>query len=118
MSVIRAAFAMKGDETMDAASLWRIIPLCLAMLLAGVIRPTPARAQDDDDRERAAATLENGRAEAALYTIHPAGRDDVSLKLRDESVLKWNNSVDQSVYGNIFVWTRDGRPEVVASIYQ
>jgi hypothetical protein len=97
---------------------WRIIPLCMAVLLAGAIRPSVARAQDDDDRGRAAATLENGQAEAVLYAIHPAGRDDVSLKLHKESVLKWYNSVDQSVYGNIFVWTSNGRPEVVASIYQ
>lgn len=40
------------------------------------------------------------------------------IPLNDESVLRWNNSVDQSVFGNIFVWTKAGRPEVVASIYQ
>lgn len=89
--------------------------LGLVSLLAGA---TLVHGQEED-RERAASTLENGRVEAALYTIHPAGRnDDTSIKLHEESVLTWHNSVDQSVYGNIFVWTRAGRPEAVASIYQ
>jgi hypothetical protein len=72
----------------------------------------------EEDREQAATTLENGKLEAARYTIRPAGRNDQPIKLHEESVLKWHNSVDQSVYGNIFVWTRSGRPEAVASIYQ
>jgi hypothetical protein len=76
-------------------------------------------ADGQEDRDRAAATLENGRVEAALYTIHPADRDDdKSITLHEEPALKWHNAVDQSVYGNIFVWTRAGRPEAVASIYQ
>jgi hypothetical protein len=73
----------------------------------------------EEDREQAASTLADGRMEAALYTIRPADLDDdKSIKLHPEPVLTWNNSVDQSVYGNIFLWTRAGRPEAVASIYQ
>jgi hypothetical protein len=87
----------------------------MAALLFGV---SPSGAQEqDEDRERAAATLANGQREAALYTIRPAGSEK-TIALSEESVLRWNNSVDQSVFGNIFVWTKGGRPEVVASIYQ
>jgi hypothetical protein len=94
--------------------LWRLPRLGLFSLLLSA-----SQVNGQEDRERAAATLENGRVEAALYTIHPADRDDdKSIKLHAEPVLKWHNSVDQSVYGNIFVWTRAGRPEAVASIYQ
>jgi len=71
----------------------------------------------DQERERAARTLANGQREAALYTIRAASSENM-IPLHDESVLRWNNSVDQSVFGNIFVWTRAGRPEVIASIYQ
>lgn len=95
------------------ASLWRIVSLVVASLAVGIV---PANAQEED-RERAAATLANGRHEAALYAIRPAGGEK-PIPLHEESVLRWNNSVDQSVFGNIFVWTKAGRPEVVASIYQ
>jgi hypothetical protein len=95
------------------ASLGRIVLTALIVLLLCVI---PAAAQDED-RERAAATLANGQLEAALYAIRAAGSEK-SIALHDESVLRWNNSVNQSVFGNIFLWTKNGRPEVVASIYQ
>jgi len=85
------------------------------LLVALLVMPASAQ---DDERERTVATLENGQFEAALYKIHLPDRDDDSIKLHEESVLKWNNSVDQSVFGNIFLWTKGGRPEVVASIYQ
>ena len=75
-------------------------------------------ALSDDDRERAAATLEHGRLEAARYLIRPAIDDRKPIKLHTESLLKWQNTVDKSVHGNIFVWTKEGRPEVVASLYR
>jgi hypothetical protein len=71
----------------------------------------------DEERERAEAALANGQHEAALYAIGTPGSEK-TIPLHDESVLRWNNSVDQSVFGNIFLWTKAGRPEVVASIYQ
>lgn len=84
----------------------------MAVLLASA-----AALAQDEDRERAAATLESGLREAALYTIGPSDRGR-PIALQKESVLRWNNSVNKSVFGNIFLWTKDGRPEVIASIYQ
>jgi hypothetical protein len=78
----------------------------------------PVSAHADDESERAATTLENGKLEAARYVIRSAGDDRQPILLHGESLLKWNNSVNQSVHGNIFVWTKAGRPEVVASLYQ
>jgi hypothetical protein len=99
---------------------WRTAPLMgeVAVLLVFAIQVMPVTAQSDDDRERAAATLENGQLEAALYVTRRAEDDQKPIKLNVESVLKWHNSVNQSVHGNIFVWTKEGRPEIVASIYQ
>jgi hypothetical protein len=95
----------------------RISSLVAAAVLALALRGVPATAQPEGDRERSTATLENGQAEAALYSIRAEG-SKTSIPLHEEPVLKWNNSVNQSVFGNIFLWTKAGRPEVVASIYQ
>jgi hypothetical protein len=90
----------------------------MAVLLVFAIQVIPLRAQADDVPDPAAATLENGKVEAALYTIRSKNDDQKPIKLNVESLLKWQNSVNQSVHGNIFVWTKEGRPELVASIYQ
>jgi hypothetical protein len=97
--------------------------LCLAalvVLLASALHVTTSSAQldDDDDGARTVETLENGQREAGLYSLRIEEADARPIVLHDESLLKWHNSVNQSVFGNIFVWTKAGRPEVVASIYQ
>jgi hypothetical protein len=94
------------------AALGRIVMLGCALVVAAV-----AAMAQDEDRERAAVTLVNCEREAALYTIRAADSEQ-TIPLHAESILRWSNSVDQSVFGNIFVWTKAGRPEVVASIYQ
>jgi hypothetical protein len=91
---------------------------CIAGLLLLAALARPAAGQADDERQRAVAALEAGRLEAALYAIRRLNDDRVPIELHEESLLQWNNSVNQSVHGNIFVWTKNGRPEVVASIYR
>ena len=95
------------------ASSWRIVPSVVFSLVVGIA----ASSAQEEDRERAEATLANGQREAALYTIRSAAGEK-PIALHEESVLRWNNSVNQSVFGNIFLWTKAGRPEVVASIFQ
>jgi hypothetical protein len=57
------------------------------------------------------------KEEAARYTfrLEDSGR---TLQFRPESVLSWVNTVVGGVYGDVFIWTADGRPEVVGSIYR
>ena len=57
------------------------------------------------------------KREAAAYTIRLEGSDR-PLTLRPEPVLKWSNPVIGTIYGDVFVWTEQGRPEAVASIYK
>lgn len=104
----------------DTTALWRSASLMTkaAVWLVFAVQVIPVSAQPDDHRERTAATLENGKLEAALYVIRPAEDDRRPIQLNGESLLKWHNAVNQSVHGNIFVWTKAGRPEMVASIYQ
>lgn len=90
----------------------------LVAFFVAAVPTMPVRAQSDDERVRSEETLKNCRMEAASYVIRTTQREQSPIKWQQESLLKWQNTVDKSVHGNIFVWTRDGRPEVVASIYQ
>ncbi len=55
-------------------------------------------------------------AEQYDFTLDGDGR--TKLKLQSEPILRWSNPVAGSIYGNVFVWTHQGRPEAVASIFK
>ncbi len=89
--------------------------IVLAPLLgfAGFIRAEPPQ----DEKALAEAFRAFAKREAAAYTIRLEGSDR-PLTLRPEPILKWSNPVMGTIYGDVFVWTADGRPEAVASIYR
>jgi hypothetical protein len=76
----------------------------------------PPESQKDEK-----AIVEEFRAfakeEAARYTCRLEGSDR-PLRFHPESALSWTDPVVGGVYGDVFIWTAEGRPEVVASIYR
>ena len=98
-----------------------------ALFMTALALATAARAQAPDakagdaESDRATLAIALAKRAAAEYTIRPAavgGGTSAPLMLRPEPVLKWSNPVAGSIHGAIFVWTTDGRPEVIASIYK
>jgi hypothetical protein len=76
------------------------------------------RADDPkDENKRAEQFLGIAKREAAAYSIRLTGSDQ-PLVLQPEPILKWSNPVVGSIYGDVFIWTENGRPEAVASIYK
>ena len=77
--------------------------------------PPPAKA----DREKARKELV---AKMALEVVTEyevtQGKDPAKLVLQKEPILRWSNPSAGSVYGDVYVWTSQGRPEVLASIYR
>ena len=69
--------------------------------------------------ENIEAALKLTLAAAAEYEIR-VGTDEKEkpLELQREPVLKWSNPDRGEVHGNVFVWTRDGRPLVVGSLFK
>jgi hypothetical protein len=67
--------------------------------------------------ENIAAALRLTQAAAAEYEIR-VGDDDRPLDLQREPVLKWSNPDRGEVHGNVFLWTREGRPLAVASLFK
>ncbi|OYP38849.1 hypothetical protein [Rhodopirellula sp. MGV] len=52
---------------------------------------------------------------AESYTLEVEGR---VLELRREPVLTWTDPEHGEVYGDVYVWTDQGRPAAIASIYK
>ena len=69
------------------------------------------------NRENIEAALKLTQAAAAEYEFRVAG-DDKPLDLRREPVLRWSNPEKGEVHGNVFLWTRDGRPLVVGALFK
>src|SRR5205807_3550064 len=63
------------------------------------------------------AALKLTQATAAEYEIR-VGEDDKPLELQREPVLQWSNPDRGEVHGNVFLWTREGRPLVVGSLFK
>ncbi len=80
-----------------------------------------AQAPSDDETEAARATesLPVVRKAAESYVVveeRPVGK--VTLEFHPEPLLQWSNPVGGSFHGAVFIWTADGRPDVIASIYR
>lgn len=98
--------------------------LPVAILAVGsllVVVPTGGSVQNPADtpanRENIEAALKLTRAAAMEYEIR-VGSDDKPLELQREPVLRWSNPDRGEVHGNVFLWTRDGRPLVVGSLFK
>jgi hypothetical protein len=92
----------------------------LAFLACGVwsgLADDP-KAETPDEKQLAKQALEISRKEAALWEIELAGERPKKLKLQTEPVLRWSNPSAGEIYGAVFVWISDGRPEVIGSIYK
>jgi hypothetical protein len=71
-----------------------------------------------DEKQLAREALEISRTEAARWELALGGDRQKKLKLLDDPVLRWSNPAVGEIYGAVFLWIRDGRPEVVGSIYK
>src|SRR5262249_35817623 len=80
---------------------------------AAVARPQKP-AETTATPENIEAAFKISLAAAAEYEFR-VGKDenDKPLELVRESRLKWSNPAASDIQGNVFVWTRDGRPLVV-----
>jgi hypothetical protein len=73
----------------------------------------PAKAENIE------AALKLTQAAAREYEFR-VGSDEKAkpLELQKEPVLKWSNPEVGDIHGNVFLWTREGRPLVVACLFQ
>jgi hypothetical protein len=100
--------------------LWiRALILSLAAL-AFVAEDKPAAKPPDDqiEKERAATALEMCRNGAKEYRLCLDDPKRTELELKPDPVLRWSNPAVGSIHGGIFIWTHQGRPAAVASVFK
>jgi hypothetical protein len=93
-----------------------------ALLLFAAGPVWPGAAKDDNDKESLAAqeseeTSRMIRAELPKWKLWGGADKEHELTLHPKSVLRWTNPPVGRVYGDVYLWTRDGRPEAVISFY-
>ena len=90
---------------------------------------TGVRAQEPDQaklaKQRADTAIKLGQEHAAEYEIYRDQHRDAEFKLHPTAVFRFTNPVaqetgarPQEIYGGVFLWINQGRPEVVVSIFK
>src|SRR5437868_1288474 len=99
----------------------RWLPVAILSVGALVLAVTAGRGQKPGEapanRENIEAALKLTQAAAEEYEIR-VGEDDKPLELQREPVLQWSNPDRGEVHGNVFLWTRQGRPLVAGSLFK
>lgn len=94
-----------------------------SLLLFAAGPPWPV-AVADDDADASLATRESEatshliRAELPKWKLLSGADREHELTLHPKSVLRWTNPGVGRINGDVYLWTRDGRPEAVISFYK
>jgi hypothetical protein len=97
---------------------WILVAVVSIGCLAGGMSNSRAQnpAETPGNRENIEAALKLTQAAAAEYEIR-VGDDDKPLDLQREPVLRWSNPEAGQVHGNVYLWTRDGRPQAAGCLF-
>lgn len=68
-----------------------------------------------EEREATSKLIE---AELPRWMLWNDGDREHGLKLEAKPILRWTNPGVGRVYGDVYLWTRNGRPEAVVSFYK
>lgn len=75
-------------------------------------------ADNQVEKERAALALDLCRRGAKEYRLCLEDARRTPLELKAEPVLRWSNPAVGSIHGGVFIWTHEGRPAAIASIFK
>ncbi|MBC8354335.1 MAG: hypothetical protein H8E66_20260 [Planctomycetes bacterium] len=86
-----------------------------------VLIATMLTAQSSPEREsvetaEAREAIELARVEVATYGFYLGEARETKFQLGPEPILRWTNHLRRRFYGDVFIWTYNGRPEAVATI--
>jgi hypothetical protein len=91
--------------------------------LLGLMALLPFAPADDQEKPRNRDAEERRATERLIQTELPrwkiaTGAASRELKLEPKAVLRWTNPAIGRLFGELYVWTADGRPEIVMSLYE
>jgi hypothetical protein len=97
---------------MPATSAW-----LLASVLLGQIPAAPENNSGAQPPGAAASALADFQRDVRDYVINMAGAKPAALELVERPLLHWGNPARNGEDGAVFAWLKDGRPEVVGSVF-
>lgn len=86
------------------------------IVAAGVLGPLILTAAADEPVQPA-DSAQQVRDLARRYQFFTDAEHSAPLELSPQSLLTYSNPVRGDVFGNLFVWTHDGRPEIIGAIF-
>jgi hypothetical protein len=100
--------------------MWLRSSICLIVCLAAMAHQSSVGAAADgvDEKQRAEEAIKLCKAGAKEYRLYLEGESRNELQLKPEPVLNWSNPSVGSIHGSVFLWTHQGRPAAVASIFK
>jgi len=87
----------------------------LIIALALAAEPGEADSALEVTRRNEVAKLASAKAQQIEMTVGVEGQ---TAKLRKEPLLRWSNPTAGSVHGEVYLWSHQGRPVAIASIYR
>jgi hypothetical protein len=91
---------------------------CVSLLLTiGLLLATCDTHADDKPAQKMSGWQRLFRKQAAEYKIVAEGADGGEVKLVPEPLLQWNQPVRGGSDGAVFVWTLEGRPVVIGTLF-
>jgi hypothetical protein len=78
----------------------------------------PTASSAEADKDQITAALQLTQQAASKYEFIFAGTNSDRPKLLAEPVLRWSNPAAGHVHGNVYLWTLEGRPAIVGSLFK
>jgi hypothetical protein len=75
-------------------------------------------AQEERSKEAATSWVEGRRIELQQYEFRREARMHTSLKMEAASLLNWTNPERDAAHGAVFLWTDQGRPQMIACAFE
>jgi hypothetical protein len=73
---------------------------------------------DEDAREAAASWVAERRQQLQQYQLRRETSKPINLKMEAQSLLNWTNPERDAAHGVVFLWTDQGRPQMIACAFE
>jgi len=90
----------------------------LMILILSLLPSQPATSRAADDESHRAVVSAAAKDFSVRCEFRREGANGAKLQLHPAPLLRWSNPTAGEVYGEVFVWTDNGRPLVIASWYR
>jgi len=93
---------------------------CVGLSIVGMVATAPCRAQDAQPTGPTAAQqwVQARQAEFAEYRFRRESERAVALTMQPHSILNWSNPERGTDSGAVFLWTEEGRPQMIACAFE